>query len=106
MAQAGKALGDAYSWNIFPHMRVTWNLYPNHIGHTESPGCFRCHDNKHKTDDGEKIGKKCGTCHNLIAEEESDSKLLQELGLQVPPPQPAAVEEAATGAAPSTDTAN
>jgi hypothetical protein len=84
--QAGKALGDAYAWNNFPHMKVTWNLYPNHIGHQDSPGCFRCHDNKHKTADGDKIGKKCGTCHNIVADEESDSALLQELGLQEAPP--------------------
>jgi hypothetical protein len=84
--QAGKALGDAYCWNNFPHMKVTWNLYPNHIGHQDSPGCFRCHDNKHKTDDGDKISRKCNTCHEIVAEEESDSKVLQELGLQDPPP--------------------
>jgi len=89
VAQAGKTLGDAYCWNNFPHMKVTWNLYPNHIGHQDTPGCFRCHDNKHKTETGEKIGKKCGTCHNLVAEEESNSALLQELGLQEPPPEPA-----------------
>lgn len=88
--QAGKALGDAYAWNNFPHMKVTWNLYPNHIGHQQTPGCFRCHDNKHKTADGEKIGKKCGTCHNLVVEEESNSPLLQELGLQEAPPEPPA----------------
>jgi hypothetical protein len=93
--QAGKALGDAYCWNNFPHMKVTWNLYPNHIGHQGSPGCFRCHDNKHKTDTGEKVGKKCGTCHDIVADEESDSKLLQELGLQEPPPAPPAAEPAA-----------
>ncbi|MDH4166435.1 MAG: NapC/NirT family cytochrome c [Gammaproteobacteria bacterium] len=90
---AGKALGDAYCWNNFPQMKVTWNLYPNHIGHKDTPGCFRCHDNKHKTDTGEKVGKKCGTCHNIVAEEESDSKLLQELGLQEAPPEPAAAEQ-------------
>jgi hypothetical protein len=82
-------------------MKVTWNLYPNHIGHQDTPGCFRCHDNKHKTADGDKIGKKCSTCHNLVAEEESDSKLLQELGVQEAPPEPA-VEE---GAAPEAQTA-
>ena len=102
VAQAGKALGDAYTWNNFPHMKVTWNLYPNHIGHKDSPGCFRCHDNKHKTDDGKKVGKKCNTCHNLVAEEESDSKLLQELGVQEPPPEPAATEAAAEPAATGT----
>jgi hypothetical protein len=98
--QAGQALGDAYTWNNFPHMKVTWNLYPNHIGHQDSPGCFRCHDNKHKTETGEKVSKKCGTCHNLVVDEESNSPLLQELGIQEAPPEPpAAVEEpAAEGA--------
>jgi hypothetical protein len=100
--QAGKALGDAYAWNNFPQMKVKWNTYPNHVGHQDSPGCFRCHDNKHKTDDGAKIGKKCSTCHNIVAEEESDSKLLQELGLQEAPPEPAAVEPAAEPAADTT----
>jgi len=99
--QAGKALGDAYCWNNFPQMKVKWNTYPNHIGHKDSPGCFRCHDNKHKTDDGEKVGKKCNTCHNLVVEEESDSPLLQELGVQEAPPAPPSTEpaaEPATGA--------
>jgi len=60
-----------------------------------SPGCSRCNDNKHKPDDGEKMGKKCSTCHNIVAEEESDSKVLQELGLQEAPPAPAPEEPAA-----------
>jgi hypothetical protein len=102
--QAGKALGDAYAWNNFPHMKVKWNTYPNHIGHQESPGCFRCHDNKHKTDDGAKIGKKCSTCHIVVAEEESNSPLLQELGLQEPPPEPPAAAAGAAAEAAATPT--
>jgi hypothetical protein len=101
---AGKALGDAYTWNNFPQMKVTWNTYPNHLGHQNSPGCYRCHDNKHKTDDGEKVSKKCSTCHNLVAEEESDSKLLQELGLQEAPPEPPAAAEGAAAEASATAT--
>ncbi len=96
--QAGRALGDAYCWNNFPHMQVTWNLYPNHIGHQDTPGCFRCHDNKHKTDDGEKISRKCSTCHEILAEEERDSAILQELGLQEAPPEPPAPEGVAAAA--------
>jgi hypothetical protein len=95
VARAGVALGDAYTWNNFPHMKVTWNLYPNHVGHQDSPGCFRCHDNKHKTETGEKIGKKCGTCHEIVAEEESNSEVLQALGLQEAPAEPVAAEPAA-----------
>ena len=32
IAAAGKALGDIYSWNVFPKMKVTWGTYPNNIG--------------------------------------------------------------------------
>ncbi len=92
--QAGVALGDAYTWNNFPHMKVTWNLYPNQIGHVESPGCFRCHSNKMRTEDGARVGRRCSTCHEIVAEEESDSPLLQQLGLQQPPPRAAAADEA------------
>ncbi len=79
--QAGKALGDAYTWNNFPHMNVTWNMYPNHIGHQQAPGCFRCHDNKHKTEDGEKVSKNCKTCHTIVAKKATDSEVLKKLGL-------------------------
>lgn len=82
VTQAGKALGDIYCWNVFPQMKVTWNTYPDHIGHESSPGCFRCHDNKHIAkvgDKDEKIGKKCSTCHNLVAEDEAEPEALKAL---------------------------
>jgi hypothetical protein len=44
-------------------MNVTWGTYPNHIGHTESNGCFRCHDDEHKTRDGRTISQECTLCH-------------------------------------------
>ena len=89
--QAGKALGDIYAWNVFPAMKVTWGTYPNHLGHKDSPGCFRCHDKKHKTDDGEKIQKNCDTCHTVLAEDEEDPAILRQM----------AGEEAAPAAAPT-----
>ncbi len=79
IAAAGKALGDIYSWNVFPKMKVTWGTYVNHIGHEESPGCFRCHDKKHVADDGSKIGAGCKTCHTLLADGEEDPEILQAL---------------------------
>jgi len=79
--QAGAALGDIYSWNVFPKMKVTWGTYPNHIGHEDGPGCFRCHDRKHKTADGDRISRKCDTCHVLLAEEEENPEILQTLEL-------------------------
>ncbi len=68
--------------NVFPEMKVTWGTYVNNIGHTDYPGCFRCHDDAHKTQDGSQaIGQDCNACHGLLAMEESDPKVLKDLGL-------------------------
>ena len=48
--RAVAATQEAWATNVFPAMRVTWGTYPNHIGHVDTPGCFRCHDDSHKTD--------------------------------------------------------
>lgn len=79
VTQAGKVLGDIWSNNVFPHMKVTWNTYPNHIGHDQSPGCLRCHDNKHVAASGEKISRKCELCHNVVAEDEASPQVLKDL---------------------------
>jgi nitrate/TMAO reductase-like tetraheme cytochrome c subunit len=77
---AGKALGDIYSWNVFPKMKVTWGTYPNNLGHQDDfPGCWRCHDNKHVAEGGEKIGKKCTTCHVVLADDEKNPEILKQL---------------------------
>jgi hypothetical protein len=52
-----------YSSNVFPRMNVTWGTYPNHIGHMSAPGCFRCHDDTKKTQDGRTISMDCTLCH-------------------------------------------
>ena len=54
-----------YERNVFPAMKVTFGTYPNNIGHIDSPGCFRCHDDDHKSKDGRKIGQDCETCHAI-----------------------------------------
>jgi hypothetical protein len=82
--QAGKALGDIYSWNVFPAMKVNWNTYPNHIGHQDSPGCFRCHDRKHKTDGGDRISKDCDSCHTVLAEDDPDPAILRQISGEQP----------------------
>ncbi len=51
--------------NVFPAMNVTWGTYPNNIGHMDFPGCFRCHDDNHKTKDGKTIGQTCDLCHDI-----------------------------------------
>ncbi len=54
-----------YQRNVFPAMRVTWGTHPNNIGHTDFPGCFRCHDDNHKTKDGRTISQDCELCHKM-----------------------------------------
>ena len=46
-------------------MKVTWGTYPNQLGHTVSTGCFRCHDESHKTAAGQAISQDCSTCHTM-----------------------------------------
>lgn len=54
-----------YRSNVFPSMKVGWGTYPNQIGHTVSTGCFRCHDEGHKTRDGVAIRQECELCHTI-----------------------------------------
>jgi hypothetical protein len=79
---AGQELYLLYSQNVFPYMKVTWGTHPNHIGHQEYPGCFRCHDGDHVAKDGTSITQDCSACHNLLAVEEAKPKVLSDLGIQ------------------------
>lgn len=65
VARAVAATQDAWSRNVFPQMRVTWGSYPNHIGHLDAPGCFRCHDDTKKATDGSVIRQDCELCHAM-----------------------------------------
>ena len=62
------AIQGEYKLNAFPYMRADASQYPNHIGHLESQGCFRCHSDRHKTDKGETISRNCEICHTIIAQ--------------------------------------
>ncbi len=79
---AGKELAVLYCQNVFPFMKVTWGTHPNHIGHMNYPGCFRCHDDNHVAKDGTAIPQDCSVCHNLLAVDESKPKVLSDLGIQ------------------------
>jgi len=56
---------DLWSRNVFPAMQVSWGTYPNFLGHVDAPGCFRCHDDEHKTKDGRAIRQDCELCHTI-----------------------------------------
>ncbi len=79
-ASALQVLG-LWNRNVFPEMKVTWGTYPNNLGHTDFPGCFRCHDGSHNNKDGQSITQDCNACHNLLAMEEKAPKVLTDLGL-------------------------
>lgn len=70
----------AFAENIFPTMKVRWDAYPNHIGHLEFDGCFRCHNDRHTSEDGDIISRDCDQCHSIIAQGESDEMQIANLG--------------------------
>jgi nitrate/TMAO reductase-like tetraheme cytochrome c subunit len=59
-----------YQDNFFPEMKADWSSYPEHIGHKDWLGCFRCHDGRHKSDDGRKqvTASDCDSCHTILAQ--------------------------------------
>jgi hypothetical protein len=80
--QSAKNVAKIYLRNIFPDMKMTWGVHPNNLGHNDFPGCFRCHDGSHTSADGRTISNDCTACHNLVAVQEENPKLLADLGLQ------------------------
>jgi nitrate/TMAO reductase-like tetraheme cytochrome c subunit len=64
------AVQNIYKGNFFPEMKADWSVYPDNIGHKDWPGCFRCHDGKHKTPDGKRSIKAndCNACHEILAQ--------------------------------------
>ncbi len=83
------AQGTLAIWNrnVFPAMKVTWGTYPNNIGHTDFPGCFRCHDDRTSAD-GRTVSQDCSACHSLLAMEEPAPQVLTDLGVVEHPPRP------------------
>jgi hypothetical protein len=80
--QSADNIAKIYLRNIFPAMNVTWGVHPNNLGHNDFPGCFRCHDGLHTASDGQTISNDCTSCHNLLAVQEENPKVLTGLGLQ------------------------
>jgi hypothetical protein len=68
-----KWLQTLYQRNFFPEQKVDWRVYPNHIGHFEFPGCFRCHDGQHAGPDGGVISSDCQNCHEFLDQAEGEA---------------------------------
>jgi nitrate/TMAO reductase-like tetraheme cytochrome c subunit len=82
ISNAGAEIAAIYNRNVFPDLKVTWGTYPNNLGHTDFPGCFRCHDGSHSTSDRKTtITQDCNTCHEPLAVEEASPGVLKTIGL-------------------------
>ncbi|HTC35564.1 MAG TPA: hypothetical protein VK724_19480 [Bryobacteraceae bacterium] len=78
---AGAALTAIYQRNVFADLKVTWGTYSNNLGHTDFPGCFRCHDEAHLTPDKKTISQDCSLCHQPVAMDEAAPDILKTLQL-------------------------
>ncbi len=77
--KTAEVLAKLYLENIFPDMKIGWDTYPSHLGHRgeeeDKRGCFRCHDDEHKTKDGKVLRMDCDLCHEILFEEEKPQEL-------------------------------
>lgn len=85
IVRSGLGLRAVYQHNVFPEMKVNWGSYPNNLGHTDFPGCFRCHDENHAASNGAKIVQDCSSCHSMLAVDEAAPKILTDLGVSSGP---------------------
>jgi cytochrome c553 len=79
---AAKAILAIYKENVFPDLKVTSGTYRNNLGHTDFPGCFRCHDEAHTSSAGTTITQDCSACHEMVAASEASPEILRTLGLE------------------------
>jgi len=63
--QAIATLQEIYGESVFPEQEIDWDSHPDNLGHKNDPGCFRCHDGKHLTQEGEAVRLECNICHSV-----------------------------------------
>jgi nitrate/TMAO reductase-like tetraheme cytochrome c subunit len=70
VTSAADVASRVYGRTVFPSMGTNWETHPNHIGHDDYPGCWRCHDDELSTADGEHaIPMECENCHVFLVED-------------------------------------
>lgn len=76
LARATEVIQDIYATNFFPVMKANWAAFPNHIGHKDWPGCFRCHSDQHQTVSGKVLSmSNCSKCHDILAQGSTPEEL-------------------------------
>jgi nitrate/TMAO reductase-like tetraheme cytochrome c subunit len=66
---------EIYRTTVFPEMKAKWSAYPNNIGHRDSPGCFRCHNDVMESTTGNIIFSDCSRCHLILAQGDDISQV-------------------------------
>jgi nitrate/TMAO reductase-like tetraheme cytochrome c subunit len=73
ISESVESIQNAFSQNTFPGMKVTYDAYPEHIGHLETEGCFRCHNDAFISENGKRISKNCNLCHTIMGQGKPDN---------------------------------
>jgi nitrate/TMAO reductase-like tetraheme cytochrome c subunit len=73
-----------YQQTIFPEMKASWAAYPDNLGHRDSPGCFRCHNDEMQSAEGETITTTCNACHVILAQGEEVEEVRVNLSQGLP----------------------
>jgi hypothetical protein len=68
LPKAIDAVQTIYRSTIFPEMKARWSAHPDNIGHRDWPGCFRCHNDRLESSDGETIFTTCDRCHLILSQ--------------------------------------
>jgi predicted CXXCH cytochrome family protein len=68
---SAQALADLYGRIKFTDLETDWKAHPNNVGHSDYPGCFRCHDGQHFDAQKQSIRLECNICHNIPQETRS-----------------------------------
>jgi nitrate/TMAO reductase-like tetraheme cytochrome c subunit len=69
LTAAIRMIQEIYRQSIFPEMQADWSAYPDNIGHLDSPGCFRCHNEDMEAEEtGHTIFTTCNKCHLILAQ--------------------------------------
>lgn len=74
IGQAAEVADELIPRVIFEEAGVTWESFPDNGKHKEFAGCFRCHDGKHVSEDGESIRLHCNICHAIPVTVEGGSR--------------------------------
>ncbi len=70
-------LKEIYGQFVFREQKIDWDTHSDNLGHKYDPGCFRCHDGKHLTGEGEAIRLECNLCHSIPVQVDDASLVTQ-----------------------------